>query len=206
MLKLQVVNWPDLAAHTWAYLALALAALAAGAGIGIPLGIASSHVGAIRTPVLALGNIGRVVPSLAVLTFMLPLLGVGFLPAFVALTLLATAPVLINTDLAFRSVAPAVRDAARGMGMTAAQQLARVEWPLAFPVLFAGVRTAATEVVASAVLASFIGAGGLGEYITTGLQANQPDRLWTGVIAIGIIALFAEFGLGSIQARVGEPV
>jgi osmoprotectant transport system permease protein len=197
------VNWADLASHAFAYLLLAAAALAAGAAVGIPLGMVTSHVLALRAPILAVGNIARVVPSLAVLTFMLPLFGVGFLPAFVALTLLATAPVLINTDLAFRSVPPAVIEAARGMGMTARQLLWRVEWPLAFPILFTGVRTASTEVIGSAVLASFIGAGGLGEYITTGLQANQPEELWTGVIAIGAIALVAEIVFGSVQARVG---
>jgi osmoprotectant transport system permease protein len=200
---ISAVNWPDLASHAVAYLVLAAAALAAGAAVGIPLGIVTSHVLALRTPILALGNIARVVPSLAVLTFMLPLFGVGFVPAFAALTLLATAPVLINTDLAFRSVPPAVLEAARGMGMTTRQQLRRVEWPLAFPILFTGLRTAATEVIGSAVLASFIGAGGLGEYITTGLQANQPEQLWTGVIAIGAIALAAEIVLGAVQSRVG---
>ncbi len=199
------MNWADLASHTEAYLALAFAALGAGVAAGVPLGILTSHVPALRAPVLALGNIGRVIPSLAILTFMLPLFGVGFLPAFVALTLLATAPVLINSDLAFRSVPLPVREAAAGLGMTSAQQLWRVEWPLAFPILFTGVRTAATEVIGSAVLASFIGAGGLGEYITTGLQANQPERLWTGVIAIAAIALVTEFVLGMVQARAGEP-
>jgi osmoprotectant transport system permease protein len=89
--------------------------------------------------------------------------------------------------------------------MTPRQIALRVEWPLAFPLIFAGVRTAATEVIASAVLAAFIGAGGLGELITTGLQANEPDRLWTGVAAIAAIALCAEFALALLQRRLGEP-
>jgi osmoprotectant transport system permease protein len=198
------MNWADLAGHVWQYLALAFAALSGGAALGVPLGVATSHIRQLRAPVLALGNIGRVVPSLAILTFMLPLYGVGFLPAFVALTLLATAPVLINTDLAFSGISPAVRDAARGLGMSSMQLLLRVEAPLAFPIMFTGVRTAATEVIGSAVLASFIGAGGLGEYITTGLQANQPERLWTGVIAIGAIAVITEFIFEAVQVRAGE--
>jgi len=196
------VNWADLASHAYAYVVLAAAALAAGTVSGITLGALASHLRSLRAPILALGNIARVVPSLAVLTFMLPLFGVGFLPAFVALSLLATAPVLINTDLAFRSVPASVLDAAKGVGMTSQQQLWRVEWPLAFPIVFAGVRTASTEVIGSAVLASFIGAGGLGEYITTGLQANQPAQLWLGVISIGAIALVAEAVLGAVQIRV----
>lgn len=197
------MQWADLASHAWTYLALVAASLAAGTAMGIVLGVTTSHVAATRAPVLALGNVARVVPSLAVLTFMLPWLGVGFLPAFVALTLLATAPVLITTDLAFRGVPLPVLDAARGLGMTPGQQFHSVEWPLAFPIVFSGVRTAATEVIGSAVLASFIGAGGLGEYITTGLQANDPQALWTGVAAIAAIALVAEILFAAVQARVG---
>lgn len=198
------MNWGDFAAHVRDYVLLAGAALATAIAAGVPLGVLAARTAALRGVILALGNIGRVVPSLALLTFMLPLLGVGFVPAYAALTLLACAPILIATDVGLRGVSPAARDAARGIGMTPRQQLLRVEFPLAFPVIFAGVRTAATEVVASAVLASFIGAGGLGEYITTGLQANQPAQLWTGVIAIGAIALIVEFTLAFVQSRVGE--
>jgi osmoprotectant transport system permease protein len=197
---------PDLLAHAQTYLALAVSALALGGAAGIVLGVAAAHIGPLRTPVLVLTNISRAVPSLALLTFMIPLLGFGFLPAMVALAILATAPVAITTDVAFRGVSPAAIDSARGMGMTAWQSLWRVEWPLAFPVVFAGVRTATTEVIASAVLAAFIGAGGLGELITTGLQANEPNRLWAGVAAIAAIAIFAEYALAYVQRRVGEPV
>lgn len=198
------MSWADLFSYAETYLALAVSALLLGSTAGLALGIAASHAGFTRTPVLALTNIGRAVPSLALLTFMVPVLGFGFVPALAALAILATAPIAITTDVAFRGVSPAAIDAARGMGMTSSQILLRVEWPLAFPVIFAGVRTAATEVIASAVLAAFIGAGGLGELITTGLQANQPDRLWTGVAAIAAIALFAEYTLAFVQRRMGE--
>ena len=195
------MNWPDFWQHVQTYLELALAALAGGCAAGIPLGILASHQRMSRTPVLLAANLGRVLPSLAVLTFMIPLFGVGFKPAVIALALLAIAPIAINTDVAFREVpAPAI-DAARGLGMTGTQIFSRVEWPLAFPIVFAGVRIAATEVIASAVLAAFIGAGGLGEYITTGLQANQPATLWLGVAAIAAIALIAEFALAAAQRR-----
>ncbi len=195
------MNWPDFWQHVLTYLELAAAALAAGAAAGIPLGILASHLGFARSPILLAANVGRVIPSLAVLTFMLPLFGIGFAPAVAALALLAIPPIVINTDLGFRAVpAPAV-DAARGLGMTGAQIFGRVEWPLAFPILFAGVRTAAIEVIASAVLAAFIGAGGLGEYITTGLQANEPRLLFLGAGTIAAIALAVEFGLGFAQRR-----
>lgn len=195
------VTWGDFAAHIRTYVALAAAALCLGALAGIPLGALSSHLKLARTPVLTAVNIGRVVPSLAVLTFMLPLFGVGFTPALAALALLAVPPIAISADLAFREVPASALDAARGLGMTSVQIFARVEWPLAFPMLFAGVRTAATEVIASAVLAAFIGAGGLGEYVMTGLQANEPKWLWTGVGAIAAIALAVEFALAFAQRR-----
>jgi len=195
------MNWPDFAQHVITYLELAAAALAAGAAAGIPLGIVASHVAFARSPMLLAANVGRVIPSLAVLTFMLPLFGVGFAPALAALALLAIPPIVINTDLGFRAVPPAAVDAARGLGMTGAQVFLRVEWPLAFPILFAGVRTAALEVIASAVLAAFIGAGGLGEYITEGLQANDPRLLFLGAGTIAAIALAVEFGLGFAQRR-----
>lgn len=200
------MNWADLGSHVVTYLALAFEALGLGAVAGIALGVLASHAGGARTPVLALANVGRAIPSLALLTFMVPVLGLGTRPALAALVILAAVPVAITTDVAFRNVPAAAMDAARGLGMTGAQTAVRVEWPLAFPVIFAGVRTAATEVIASAVLAAFIGAGGLGELITTGLQANQPDRLWTGVIAIAVIALVAEYLLAFAQRRIGVEV
>lgn len=195
----------DLPSHIRDYLALALAALAAGSVAGLLLGTLAAQVRGLRGPLLALGNLARVVPSLALLTFMLPVFGVGFAPAVVALALLATAPVLINTDLGFRAIPQAVTETASALGMTPMQRLARVEWPLALPIAFTGIRTAATEVIASAVLASFIGAGGLGEYITNGLQANEPQTLWTGVGAIAIIAVVFEVMLAALAARIGEP-
>src|SRR5947209_5964545 len=139
-----------LLAHAQEYLALALSSLAAGGAAGFLLGAIASRSNGLRAPLLTLGNVARVVPSLAVLTFMLPLLGVGFAPAFCALALLATAPVLINTDVAFRSVPAETLEAADAMGMTAMQRFVRVEWPLAAPVAFVGFRTASTEVIASA--------------------------------------------------------
>ncbi len=195
------MNWPDFWQHVATYLELAAAALAGGIVAGIPLGILASHLNFARSPILLAANLGRVIPSLAVLTFMLPLFGVGLAPAVAALGLLAIPPIVINADLGFRAVPATAVDAARGLGMTNAQIFRQVEWPLAFPILFTGVRTAAIEVIASAVLAAFIGAGGLGEYITEGLQANIPRLLFLGAGTIAAIALAAEFGFGFAQRR-----
>jgi len=141
------------------------------------------------------------VPSLAVLTFVLPTLGVGFKPSLVALSLLAIPPVLINTDLGFRTIADATLDAARGLGMSPAQLFTRVEWPLAVPIVFTGVRTAAIEVVASATLATFIGGGGLGDYIIQGISANEPNYLLAGAVGVALLAMLFELALGVPERR-----
>ncbi|MDQ6825787.1 MAG: ABC transporter permease [Candidatus Eremiobacteraeota bacterium] len=183
---------------------LAGSALAMAALVALPLGVLVAHRARLRGPLLSALGIGRVVPSLAVLTLMIPLFGVGWRPAIVALALLAIPPIAINTDLGFRSVPEAALDAARGMGMTAMQIRNRVEVPLALPVIFAGLRTASIEVIASATLAAFIGGGGLGEYITSGLQNNDDGLLLLGGISVAALALLVEIALALIQRRMGE--
>jgi len=179
--------------------ALAIALL-----IAVPLGTLSGHNGRLRPAILSIFNVGRVIPSLAVLALAQPFLGVGFKTAVVAITLLAIPPIVINTDLAFRGIPTGAIDAAQGMGMTFWQRLARVEWPLAIPVVFTGVRTAATELVASATLAAFIGGGGLGEYILSGLQANNQSLLLLGAVSVALLAIAVELFLALTARLIGE--
>jgi osmoprotectant transport system permease protein len=186
-----------------AHLELAGAALLAGALIAIPLGVAAAHAGAARGAIVGVAAVGRTLPSLAVLTFILPFLGVGFWPATVALTLLAIPPIVINTDLGLRGVDPAALDAARGMGMTRRQAFGRVAWPLALPSVVTGLRTAAIEVVASATLATFVGAGGLGVEIVRGLQTGDDRVLYQGAVAVALLALAVELLGGLIARRIG---
>jgi osmoprotectant transport system permease protein len=189
------------AADAWTLVELAAAALAAALVIGIPLGTCAAYLGPARGVVLALAGIGRTLPSIAVLAFVLPFLGVGFTPAIVALAILAIPPIVINTDLGLRGVDPAALDAARGMGMTAVQRFMRVALPLAMPVIFTGVRTAAVEVIASATLATFIGAGGLGDEIVRGLQTADTTLLLAGAGGVAAIALAAELSLSALGRR-----
>ena len=130
----------------------------------------------------------RVVPSLAVLAFVLPITGVGYTSALIALTLLACPPILINTDVAFRDIEPSIREAASGMGMRHRELLRRVEYPLALPVIITGLRTSTIEVIASATLAAFIGGGGLGTFILDGLANNDMRQLLLGAIAVAFVA------------------
>ncbi len=191
----------DLAVHLRDHIALSLAALAAALAVGIPLGIFLARAPRGRSVALGAVYIARVVPSLAVLALMLPLVGVGFTPAVVALALLAIPPIAINTDLGLRGVPEAVRDAARGLGMDERQISARVEWPLALPIVFSGMRTAAIEVVASATLAAFIGGGGLGEYIVNGIALNDARELLEGAVSVGILALAVSAALTRLERR-----
>ena len=191
----------DLAVHVRDHLALAASALAFALLVGVPLGAAIAGGNRLRGPALGAVYVARVVPSLAVLAIMLPLVGIGFVPSVVALTLLAIPPIVLNTDIGLRGVPEAVRDAARGLGMDRRQVRNRVDWPLALPVVFSGIRTAAVEVVASATLAAFIGGGGLGEYIVNGLAENDTPQLLEGAIAVGVLALATQWLLTGVERR-----
>lgn len=171
----------------------------------VPLGVASARWRRFSLAALGVVNTLRVVPSLAVLFLVIPLLGLSRWAAVFALILLAMPPVLINTDAGFRSVDGAVREAARGMGMSPVQVLRQVELPLAMPLIVTGVRTAAVEVIASATLAAFVGSGGLGIYITRGFALYDDAILMVGAIPVALLALFLEGSLGWLQIRLQAP-
>jgi osmoprotectant transport system permease protein len=173
-----------------AHVALSASALGVAAALCLPLGILASRHAWGRAAIAAVNGI-RVIPSLAILAIVLPWLGLGFASALVALVVLACPPVVVNTDVAFRGVDASAVEAARAMGMTSGQVLWRVETPLALPVVLSGLRVAAVEVVASATLATLIGAGGLGDIIVGGLELNEPAELLVGSLAAAALALIA---------------
>jgi osmoprotectant transport system permease protein len=156
----------------------------------LPLGVLASRHAWGRAAIATVNGI-RVIPSLAILALVLPWLGLGFASALVALVVLACPPVLVNTDVAFRGVDASAVEAARAMGMTSGQVLWRVETPLALPIVLSGLRVAAVEVIASATLATLIGAGGLGDIIVAGLELNEPAELLVGSLAAALLALVA---------------
>jgi osmoprotectant transport system permease protein len=195
-----LANQHVLAAGAGRHLGLSAAALGVAALLCIPLGVWTARHRAGAT-IIGVVTALRSVPSLAVLALMLPLLGLGFAPALVALVLLAIPPILINTDIGYRSVDRAAIEAAVGMGMRPAQVLRRVETPLAAPVIVTGLRTAAVEVIASATLAAFIGGGGLGDLIVGGLENDNGGELLLGAACVALLALAAEAlfsGLGRL--------
>lgn len=188
--------WGALADH----LLLVAISLSISMVISIPIGIWSSR--GQRTAVIDALSTFRVVPSIAVLFLAIPFFGLSRTSAIIALTLLAFPPILINTDAAYRTISPAIREAAVGMGMTAGQVWRRVETPLALPVMLAGIRTATVELVASATLAAFIGVGGLGLYVVRGFALYDISILLVGAIPVALLALFIDLTLSGVQRRI----
>jgi osmoprotectant transport system permease protein len=183
------------------HLLLSLVGLAIGIAIALPLGIAVAQRPRLAEAAIAVAGALRTIPSLAVLAALLPLLGVGFTPSVVALALLALPPVLVNTVTGLRGADPAALEAARGLGMTPRQRALRVELPLAAPLVFAGLRIAAVQVVSAAALATFIGGGGLGDLVTQGLALLDTGRMLVGAVAIALLALGTEAGFGLLERR-----
>ena len=204
--------WAYLAAHPaqfghalWIHVALSACALAIAAALAIPAGFAVARRSALALGTINVANIGRTLPSLAVLALAMPLLGTGFMPSLFALTLLALPPILTNTITAVRGVDADVVDAARGMGMRASEVFRKIELPLSLPVMFAGLRTSAVQVVSGAVLAAFIGGGGLGDFITAGIAMMAMPQLLVGAIPVTLLSLGTDALFGSLQRRLTPP-
>ncbi|MBM3525605.1 MAG: ABC transporter permease, partial [Alphaproteobacteria bacterium] len=166
------------------------------------MGILATRYERLGAYLLGFANVAQAVPSLAVLGFALPLLGIGFAPAFFALVLRGLLPVFLNTYLGIRGVEPAIVEAAMGAGFRRVEVLTLVELPLASPVILAGVRTAAVEGVALATFGAFIGAGGLGDLILQGIALVDTVRLLAGAIPVALLAILVELVLGGVERLV----
>jgi len=178
---------------------LSAAALIIAIAIAVPAGIAFAAKPRAALAAITVSNIGRTLPSLAVLALVMPILGTGFAPSLLALTLLALPPILINTVTAIRQVDPDIVDAARGMGMARREIMRGVELPIAMPVIFAGIRTAAVQVVSGAVLAAYIGGGGLGDFITAGIAMMALPQLLVGAIPATLLSIGTDQLFGHLQ-------
>lgn len=183
------------AEHAW----YALVATAAAAAVALPLGIGLGHLGRGGLLAINVSNAGRAVPAFGLIVLVFILTGYGFLPVFVTLTALAIPPMVTNSYTAMRTVEPAVTDAAVGMGMTRRQRIWQAELPVALPLILAGVRTSALQVIATATLAAFVGLGGLGRYIIDGIGLDYPQVVG-GAVLVALLALLVEFLLSKLQA------
>jgi osmoprotectant transport system permease protein len=146
-----------------------------------------------------LSGAARAIPTLAFLAAVIPILGIGFVPTIVGLTLLGIPPILLNTIAGLRGIDPAIIDAGRGMGMTWWELLRRVRIPLVLPVIAAGIRISVVQITATTTIAGLVGGGGYGDYITYGLDLVQTPPLLVGAVPVALLALAAEIGLGGVQ-------
>ncbi|MGE5589908.1 MAG: ABC transporter permease [Bacillota bacterium] len=183
------------------HLRISLIAELVGILIAVPLGILLTRRRSLSGPIIGAANLIQTVPSLALLGFMIPFLGVGSLPAIVALLLYSLLPILRNTYTGIMEVDSAIKEAGRGMGMTGTQLLFLVELPAAMPVIMAGVRVSTVLVIGWATLATFIGAGGLGQLIVSGLTLVRPEMIMAGAIPATLLALLADWGIGLLERR-----
>jgi osmoprotectant transport system permease protein len=182
------------------HITISAESMAIAVAVALPIALVLGHVGRGGFLAVNMANVGRAIPSLALLTFVaIVFQKIGTTPAIVALVALAIPPMITNTYVGIREVDPDVVEAARGMGLSGRQLLLRVEVPLAVPLILAGVRTAAVQVVATATLAALVAAGGLGRYIVDGFGTQHYDTVYAGAILVALLALVTELSLGLLQ-------
>lgn len=173
---------------------------------GVPIGIAITKNERLAKSVLYAASIIVTIPSIALFGIMIPVLsligqGIGYLPAVIAVLLYSQLPIIRNTYTAINNVDPSLREAARGIGMSPNQRLRRVEIPLAVPVIMAGVRTAVVLNIGVMAIAAYIGAGGLGTFISRGISQSDPRQLIVGAVAVSLLAIIVDYTLLFIQKR-----
>jgi osmoprotectant transport system permease protein len=188
--------------RTFQHLWYSLLATAIATAIALPIGVGIGHIGRGGLLVINFSNLGRALPSLGIIILVFTLVGFGVVPVLVALTALAVPPIVTNSYVGMRSVDRDVREAAEGMGMTGWQVLWRVELPVAMPLIMAGVRTSAVQVVATATLAAFVGLGGLGRYLIDGFAQQDLPQVLGGAVLVAVLSLLTELVLGRVQTLV----
>lgn len=192
--RIRTVNpIPEILSKTLTHLKITFIALLMAIILAIPLGIVIYFYSSVSKPILYFAGLLQTIPSIALLALMIPLFGIGVVPAIAALFLYALLPILRNTATGLFSVDPLLKKVARGIGLNGFQRLRFVELPLAMPSIFAGIKTAAVINIGTATLAAFIGAGGLGEFIVTGLALNDTSLILKGAIPAAILAILVEF-------------
>jgi osmoprotectant transport system permease protein len=178
---------------------LVVVSLAAAVALALPLGLLLERFAGRAEAVIRAVGVLQTLPGIALLAFMIPLLGIGVVPALVALILYSLYPITRNTYTGVRDADPSAVAAARALGMTDAQILREVRLPLAAPVIMAGIRTAAVIDVGTATLAAFIGAGGLGEPIVAGLALSDTRMILSGAIPAALLAILVDAGLAMVE-------
>lgn len=185
-------NWPRVLVLTAQHLQLVLMSISVALLIAVPLGLLVARYDSLNVPVFGLLSVVYTVPSLAFLAFMVPVLGLGRVPAVVALTAYSLIFLTRNVAAGFRGVDPVVMEVARGMGMTGWQLFREVQLPLAAPVVLAGIRIALVTTVSLATLMAWINAGGLGLLLFDGITRDNPSMILAGVVAVSALAVASD--------------
>lgn len=192
--------------RTWEHIQLSAFSMAVAAAISVPPALALGHIGRGGFFAVSLVNIGRAIPSFAIVALALPVsinlgLGLGFWPTFLALVALALPPMFTNTYTGVREVDASTVEAARGMGMNEVEILARIELPMASPVILAAVRVAAVQVVATATLGALVAWGGLGRFIIDGFSQQDNVEVFVGGLLVALLAILTELFFGYVERR-----
>lgn len=180
---------------------LSFIALAIGIGIALPLSIFVARYRKFAEPIIGVTAVFQTIPSLALFGFLVPLIGIGTLTALIALIIYALLPILRNTYTGITSIDDSIIEAGRGMGMTTNQLLWQIEFPLALPFIMAGIRTATVLTVGIATLATFVGAGGLGDVIYRGLQSYNNALVLAGALPVALLAILFDLALKWIEKK-----
>jgi len=191
----------DLLIKTWEHLYISLAAAILGVIVAVPLGILLARIPNLADRIISLVGILQTIPSLAILAFFIPLVGIGKVPAILALFFYSLLPILRNTYLGVRDVDEAIKEAGKGMGMNMWQQIIKMELPLSIPVIMAGIRLSTVYLIGWAALAAFIGGGGLGDFIFDGLNLYEPSLILGGTIPATILAVIADRSLAFLEYK-----
>lgn len=195
------------------HIGISLVSVLIAAAIALPIGLYIGHTRRGQALAVNLANVGRAIPSLAAIAIVVPFtqmldpgLGFNLYPTIIAMILLAVPPILVNAYAGVAGVDADLVESARGMGLTERQVLARVEIPVAIPVIVGGLRSASVQVIATATLGAIYGLGALGGYIVEGVAQRDDGRLFAGVVLVSLLALLAEGGLAIVQRRLAAPV
>lgn len=199
-----IANWSLVLERTGEHLSIVCVAVGLAILTGVPIGIAITRNKQAADMVLYVTSIIITIPSIALFGLMIPILstigqGIGYLPAVIAVLLYSQLPIVRNTYAAINNIDPALRESARGMGMAPWQRLAQVEIPIAVPVIMTGVRLAVVMNIGVTAIAAYIGAGGLGRFISGGISQTDPRQLITGALAVSVLAIIADFSLMGLQ-------
>lgn len=191
----------DLLIKTWEHFYISLAAIVLGVIVAVPLGIILSRVPKFADRFISFIGILQTIPSLAILAFFIPLVGIGKFPAILALFFYSLLPILRNTYIGVRDVDTGTTEAGIGMGMSGWQQVIKMELPLSLPVIMAGIKLSTVYLIGWAALAAFIGGGGLGDFIFDGLNLYEPSLILAGTVPATILAVIADRSLNTLEKR-----